>query len=273
MTINKILYIVKNKEIISKLKKVGVENFLFPLKGFCVGFLNDYELSEIEDNSFILINRILDNKSLDKLEELLKNNKKKIKGIVYDDFGVLYIINKLKLDVKTINYQNHFGTNYKSINENLKYNDSVVVSSDITYDEIKEITNNTSKPVCIFLMGYLQAMYSRRMLLKNYYDEFDLTHENSKEIYESISDNKFIMVENEYGTVGYQKNFYNGIELLDLDNILYYLINPVFLTDDEEIKLIEDLKNNEFNLEIDSDTGFLHKSTIYKLKEVPKNEK
>ena len=113
--INKLLYIVNDKEIIDDLKKVGVKNFLFPLKDFCVGFNNTYDFGEIENESFIFINRILDNESLDLLEKKLNNNRDKIKGIVYDDFGVLYLINKLKLNVITINYQNHFGTNYNNL--------------------------------------------------------------------------------------------------------------------------------------------------------------
>ena len=52
----------------------------------------------------------------------------------------------------------------------------------------------------------LQAMYSRRTLLTNYYDNFSMDYENNLELLENISNNSFVMVENEYGTVGYQKN-------------------------------------------------------------------
>lgn len=264
--LNKVLYIVTDLNIIDKLKKVGVTNFLFPLKDFCVGFNDTYTLDEIEDNSFILINRILDNNSLDKLERVLKNNTKEIKGIVYDDFGVLHIINKLNLDVIKINYQNHFGTNYESINENLKFNDSVVVSTDITKEEIDTICSKTDKKVCIFLFGLVQAMYSRRLLLTNFYNEFNIENKNNVEAYEKISNNKFIMVENEYGTVGYQKNYYNGFELIDNDNVLYFITNPLFLNEDEQLQLIKCIENKKFDLDIPADTGFLHKETIYKLK-------
>ena len=48
--LNKVLYIVTDLNIIDKLKKVGVTNFLFPLKDFCVGFNNTFTLDEIEDN-------------------------------------------------------------------------------------------------------------------------------------------------------------------------------------------------------------------------------
>ena len=265
--INKLLYIVNNKEIIEDLKKVGVKNFLFPLKDFCVGFNNTYDFDEIENESFIFINRILDNESLDLLEKKLNDNKDKIKGIVYDDFGVLYLINKLKLNVITINYQNHFGTNYQSINENLKYNDSVVVSTDITRNEIEEILKKVEKEVCIFLFGLIPVMYSRRTLLTNFSKEFNIPTKNNVLIDEKISKNKFIMVENEFGTVGYQRNYYDGLELLNLENIKYFLVNPLFLSDKEQIQLISDIKNKKLTLNIPNDKGFLYKETIYKLKE------
>lgn len=265
--LNKLLYIVNNKEIIEDLKKVGAMNFLFPLKGFCVGFNNTYDFDEIENESFIFINRILDNESLDLLEQKLNDNRDKIKGIVYDDFGVLYLINKLKLNVITINYQNHFGTNYQSINENLKYNDSVVVSTDITKKEIEEILKKVEKEVCIFLFGLIPVMYSRRTLLTNFSKEFNIPAKNNVEIDEKISKNKFIMVENEFGTVGYQRNYYDGLELLNLKNIKYFLVNPLFLSDKEQIQLISDIKNKNLTLNISTDKGFLYKETIYKLRE------
>lgn len=265
--INKLLYIVNDKEIIDDLKKVGVKNFLFPLKDFCVGFNNTYDFDEIENESFIFINRILDNESLDLLEKKLNDNRDKIKGIVYDDFGVLYLINKLKLNVITINYQNHFGTNYQSINENLKYNDSVVVSTDITKKEIEEILKKVEKEVCIFLFGLIPVMYSRRTLLTNFSKEFNIPTENNVEIDEKISKNKFIMVENAFGTVGYQRNYYDGLELLNLENIKYFLVNPLFLSAKEQIQLISDIKNKKLTLNIPTDKGFLYKETIYKLRE------
>lgn len=265
--INKLLYIVNNKEIIEDLKKVGVKNFLFPLKDFCVGFNNTYDFDEIENESFIFINRILDNESLDLLEQKLNDNRDKIKGIVYDDFGVLYLINKLKLNVITINYQNHFGTNYQSINENLKYNDSVVVSTDITKKEIEEILKKVEKEVCIFLFGLIPVMYSRRTLLTNFSKEFNIPTKNNVEIDEKISKNKFIMVENTFGTVGYQRNYYDGLELLNLENIKYFLVNPLFLSNKEQIQLISDIKNKKLTLNIPTDKGFLYKETIYKLRE------
>jgi hypothetical protein len=266
MITDKILYTVNDIKNINNLKKVGIKNFLFPLKDFCVGYQNTYSIEEIEDNSFILINRILDNNSLDKLENILKNNANKIKGIVYDDFGVLYLINKLNLDVITINYQNHFGTNYESINEMLKHNDSVVVSTDLTHEEITEITKKTNKEVTLFLFGLVPVMYSRRTLLKNFYNEFKLPIKTKEEIYEKISDNRFIMVENEYGTVGYQKNYYNGFELIDSDNVIYFLVNPLYLSNEQELDLVDNIKNKKFSLDIPNDTGFLHKETIYNLK-------
>ena len=75
------------------------------------------------------------------------------------------------------------------------------------------------------------------------------------------------MVENAFGTVGYQRNYYDGLELLNLENIKYFLVNPLFLSDKEQIQLISDIKNKKLTLNIPTDKGFLYKETIYKLRE------
>lgn len=266
MITNKFLYIVTNKDIVNKLKKVGIDNFLFPLKDFCVGFQEPFSIEEITDSSFIFINRILDNASLDQLESLLKTKGKKIKGIVFDDLGVLYLIQKLQLKVEKILYQSHFSTNYESINAMLEYVDSIVVSPDITKEEIDLICKKAKKKVTLFIFGMLPAMYSRRTLLTNFYDTFKLPYKNNIEAYEKMSQNHFVLVENDFGTVGYQKNYYNGFSLLSNKNVSYYLINPLFLNEEEQLELIENLKEKNLKLNITFDEGFLNKETIYKLK-------
>ena len=110
-------------------------------------------------------------------------------------------------------------------------------------------------------------MYSRRTLLTNFSKEFNIPTKNNALIDEKISKNKFIMVENEYGTVGYQRNYYDGLELLNLENIKYFLVNPLFLSDKEQLELIRDIKNKNLTLNIPNDKGFLYKETIYKLRE------
>ena len=139
-----ILIYVDDINHIDDYRKAGVSAFLFGLEEFCVGY-NTYSLSVIDSvevsNKYLLINRVLDCKSIDKLKDILKDING-IKGIVFEDIGVLNLINDLKLDVEKILFQNHFGTNKDSINFWLDRVDSVFVSNEITYDEINYICKN-----------------------------------------------------------------------------------------------------------------------------------
>lgn len=263
MKLNNFLVTVNNLDIIKELKKVGIATFLFPLKGYTVGFPNTFSLSDIkEENSYLFINRILPSEEIDNLKLLLNDLPNNIKGIVFDDLGILEIIKDLK--IKKILYLNHFGTNYESINYFLEYVDSMVISTDVTREEINAILDKTIKPLTIYGFGYVPVMYSRRLLLTNFNKHFNLETKNHAVISDKIANNQFKVFENEYGTILYHNKPSSSLEIKH-DNILYYLVNTVFLSDEEIIHLFESIKNGH-DIKLEYDNGFLDKPTIYKLK-------
>ena len=159
--INK-LVTVTNREIIDDLRNIPNVTLVYPLKSFCVGYTDYFDILEIDD--YVLVNRILDDNDLDKLESIL--NSSNIKGIVFDDLGIIDIV--ANLDITKILLLDHLATNTKSINYYLEYVDSVVVSNDLTEEEIRNIVANVSKPLVINVFGLKTLMYSRRLLLSNY---------------------------------------------------------------------------------------------------------
>lgn len=250
-----ILITVNNLNEIDRLKRLGIKHFVYPLKDFCVGMPNTFLVSEIKEEGFIYINRILDNKGIDDLKEILNNLPKKIIGIIFDDLGILEIIKDLK--VTKILYLSHFNTNLESSKIYLDYVDSVVVSSDITKEEMEYITRNIPNRLTVVILGFQMAMYSRRLLLNNYSDYHNVEKTNPLVI--KNTDTEFLVYENEYGTAFYHRPLFNGLELLELP-CRYYFINSVFLT----LEDIEGLLNGKSN--IPTSKGFLEKETIYKLK-------
>ena len=86
------LVTVTNKEILSKLKKEDVTK-VYPLRFFSVGYNEYFDISEIDD--FCLINRILTDDDLDKLDNILKNSN--IIGRCCEDLLEVYIIKKLNI--------------------------------------------------------------------------------------------------------------------------------------------------------------------------------
>ena len=251
--ISNILIYVDDINHIDDYRKAGVTAFLFALEGYSVGY-NTYTLEEIDkidvSNKYIMINRVLDCASVDGLKSILPKLKN-VKGLVYEDIAVYQLVKDLGLDLEMIFYQNHFGTNLASVNFWLDRVDSIFISNEITKDEITNILTNVKKDVVLHLFGYNQVMYSRRKLLSNWSEFFNIDKKNTNVISDRATKVKFRAVENEFGTVMYSDKVFNGKELLDLDNVKYYYVNPT---------MIDHNSDNE-------DDGFLHRETIYKLKE------
>ncbi len=275
MNWNKFLVIITDKKQIEIARKARITNFLFPLKDFCVGYEKTFAIKELpkEENTYLYINRILDTESYEKLRILLKELPASIKGIVFEDFGLITLLEELNLKQEKILYQTHFATNHQSINENLKFVDSVVISTDITEEEVIKIVNQCDKPLVYFLYGLVPAMYSRRNLLTNYEEEFHLPEKKIAHLHENISNRAFKAIENEYGTVLYHAKYVNGVLSLPDDKIKFYLINPLQLESEEFEKVLEELKQGKNQILTEEDQGFLHQKTIYKIKEIPKETK
>ena len=263
--ISKILIYVKDTNFLEEYRKVGISAFLFALEDYSVGY-ETYSLEEIEkidvNNKYILINRMLNCNDIDKLKAILPNIKT-IKGIIYEDIGVYELVKSLNIDVELIYYQNHFGTNSSQINYWLNKVDSMFISNEITIEEVKEILAKTNKPLCVNLYGHNQVMYSRRLLLSNWSENFNIQYKNTNKITDIATKVGFIAHENEYGTVMYSEKIFNGKELLELPNIKFYYINTMFI---EEKDIIEYLKDILRPLNNNEDNGFLERKTIYKLK-------
>ena len=261
--ISNILIYVDDINHIDDYRKAGVSAFLFALEGYSVGY-NTYTLESINNievsNKYVMINRVLDCESVDGLKEVLPKLKG-VKGIVYEDIAVYNLINELKLDVETIFYQNHFGTNSNSVNFWLDRVDSMLISNEITKEEIKNIVNNASKGVVLHLYGYNQVMYSRRKLLSNWSDFFEIDKKNTNVLTDRATKVKFRAMENEYGTVMYSENIFNGRRLLGLDNVKYFYVNTTMVDHDVIIDFLSGKDNESME-----DNGFLDRETIYKLK-------
>ena len=263
--ISKILLVLDNFDYLDDYRKVGITTFLFPLKEYCVGY-NDFSLEEINkcdvSNKYILINRVLDCKGIDEFKKIIKKFKN-IKGLVFEDIGIYQSVKKIGLDLELILFQNHFNCNKESINFWLDRVDSVVVSNELTFNELKYITDNSKKEVVLHLYGYNQVMYSRRKLLTNFSEEFNLINKSKNIIEDKATHIKFRVFENDYGTVMYSDKIFNGKRLIDLNNIKYFYVNTTMINHKE---LMDFLTTNR-DINDSEDEGFLDRETIYKLKE------
>ena len=261
---NKILLLVDNPELVEELKKESNVTFLFPLKDYTVGFNYYFSLEEMPDNSYIYLNRILDNEGIEKFKKLVDDMPSKIQGIVFDDIGILEVLKEKKSNLTKILFLNHFNGNYLSINEFLEYVDSVVVCPDITIEEIDEILLKAKRAVVLYTFGYISIMYSRRTLVTNYNEHFQVKEKNVSKLKEPNSEQQFLIIENPYGTVIYPSKPFNALELRNRKNVLYNLINTSFLKKEE----IWEILHSTDNLESKYPYKYLsQKKTIIKVRE------
>lgn len=261
---NNYLLMVTNDTIVSKLKEESNITFLFPMEGFTVGFPRTFSLKEITvDHAFLFVNRLFNSKEIDALKDFIRDLPNNIEGIVFDDIGVLQVLNIVPNHLTKILFLNHFNCNYKSINTYLDYVDSVVVSTDITEEETQEILAQAKKELVIYTFGYVNIMYSKRLLLTNYNKHFQREVSSVSTITNDLKQS-FKIVENSHGTVIYTGEPFNGLYYRNCSNVLYYFINSLFLSDEEVVEII----HSDANLQEKYPYRYLSdKDTIVRIKE------
>ena len=257
---------MKKGVIISNIKEAKeikdyIDAYLIPLKDLSINYTNTFTIEEIKEiqkinkEVFVIINKNIENKELDKLEETLKEiDKLNITGIIFYDIAIVELKKELNLKTDLVWNQEHLATNYSSVNywyeRGAKY---AYLSSEITKNEIEEIRKNTKAKLMINVYGYIPMFTSKRHLVYNYLETFNIKEKGNK-IYKegknyNINDEK-------NGTTVYTDYILNLKENIDVD---YYIYNSNMI-DEEKFKQI--LINNTEKEE----TGFLHKETIYKVK-------
>ena len=285
---SKILTIPSNINEINSTKSL-VDGFIIGIKEMCVNTnycidINELKiLKEIKDKDiFISLNKNMHNKDLDVVRNILiELNDYNIKGVLYYDIGVLNIYKSLDLNYDLVWSQEHLTTNYNTINYWNSFGvNYTYLSSDITEEEIIEIIKNTKSKLMVNLFGYLPMFVSKRHIIKNYLEYFNL--KDNSEINYIYKEEKFYpIIDNNIGTQVYSNNILNGIKTSLNINVDYIILNSFNIELDKFINVIKMFKSvnednvEEYNEKINGmfnnvDTGFLNTKTIYRVK---KNEK
>lgn len=256
---DKILICVDNLDDINEYEKLDIVNFLFPLENYSIGY-NTFSFEEIKafNSAYILINRLLTDEDIDNFIKLeIPNN---IKGFVIEDIGLIDILKSKGYEV--ILFQNHLNNNYETINYWLKYVDSLVISTDITKEEIKEIIDKADKPLVLNTFLLPMIMYSRRRLVSNFYRHIGKDSKNEIAINEKISNSNFLIKESTYGSAVFNNkilDYRDFTKELNQEKIKFYLFNSAHI---DKNTIIKGIKNEKVD---NTTTGFLDKKTIYKV--------
>ncbi len=258
--------IIPNNKDLSLYEKYNLDSFVLPLEDYSIGFNVYYNIDEINElsknyNIFVIMNKFL-HLQINEFKKIYDKFNKNIKFIV-EDIGLLNIIDKDRV----ILYENHILSNYKAINYlNSLDVKNVVINNDLTIKEIKEIKEKTNSNLYYFYIAKNIIMYSRRYLVSNFNNHFDIENDTNKYDIEEIVSHKVLEVKEEKdgSTVRYNKIFCASKYLNDLSD-LNLIID---LTDINEISTKMILENiNEENLYnlIDSDYYFLENDIKYKV--------
>jgi len=271
----KLLVLPNNKNIEEIIDKV--DGFLFGIKGYSVNVpcvLELEELKEINDivnkhnkELFISLNKNMINGDIDKLKEiLLFLDKLNIKGIFYADTCFINLKKDLNIKTDLVWSNEHLITNYSTINFWNKFGvNYAYLSGEITLNEINEIRKNTNVKLIMPIFGYLPMFISFRHGVENYLKTFDIK-DNSKINYIEKENKIYPIIDNELGTEVYSSEILDGFEEYKNLDIDYVTLNEFNIDRETFIKVLDRYNNKESNYELNTDKGFLYKSTIYKIK-------
>lgn len=232
---------------------------------------------------YVLVNRLFHQHEITGLKVFLKDlMNSKIDGIVFQDFGVLNIVQELQAPYKMIYAPDTLNTNHQTINSlSLLGVDAFMLAGQLHYDEVEAIVTHSQKPCIVPVHGVQYISCSRRELLTNYFQQINKTETstyqdkikikvNNKEEYSYI-------YEDEAGTHIYTTN-----ELCTLDLSIpgeYGYIETLYLDNDYILDVIDYYQNHQTEKELrskypehDYDHGFLEDGTVYKIEDVRKRE-
>lgn len=279
---SKLLIIPSNTNIENTIEYT--DGYLFGIRNMSVNMPCYIDLEELKKINkiclknkkelFISLNKNFYSKELEELKRILKEiDKLNIKGIFYADTALV----NLKLDnffeTELVWSQEHLTTNFETINYWNKYGvNYTYVSSDVTLDEINEISLNSNSKLIVPIFGYFPIFTSKRHLVKNYLDAFKLV-DDSKINYMKKESKKYPIVDNNDGTVVYSNNILNGYnEYKNFKNIDYVTLNSFNIEENTFNKIVKYYKEKKVTEEDfekllkNLDKGFLYKETIYRVK-------
>ena len=225
----------------------------------------------IDKEIFVALNKNMHNNDLEALEATMKSLKN-INGILYYDAAVVAIYNEINPTYDLVWSQEHMTTSSVTCNYwKEKGAKSVYLSGDITLEEILNIRNSTDMKLIVPIFGYLPMFVSKRHLVKNYLECFNIK-DNSKIYYLEKNNQKYPILDSDLTSV-YSANILSSIDAfktLEENDIDYVTFNSFNINDSdfEEVLKIYSGKSSKKVEEIFSnlDTGFLYKETYYRVK-------
>lgn len=231
-------------------------------------------LKEKDKKVFVSLNKNMHNDDIPFLKDvLIKLNDLRIDGVFYYDAAVVNIKKEEMLDLKLVWNQEHMTTNYLS--SDFWYENGAeytCLSYELTKEEMEEITEKTKSKIIVPVFGYQPIFTSKRKLL-SYYKEIFNVNSHSDDNFIFKEQREYPIIEKEHFFAIFTSKIFNGLKHLENLNADFFVFNSVFLSIDEIYELLSSINKlnvNEASEEINdlynTDTGFLYRKTVYKVK-------
>lgn len=188
--------------------------------------------------------RLFSDYELANIDELIeKNFFENFNYVTYSDFGLKSYLENKGVNIKFIYKAHTYLTNYLDVNEYNKINDYVFVSSEISSEELIDLTKKVNKPVIVDIFGQSACFYSRRELISRYFEYRGIDKDSNKTNYyvvEELRSDFLPIIENEVGTVILEPKFHVLAEEIEkLENIEFGYIGLNKLNQKTCIQVVE----------------------------------
>lgn len=267
----KLLVTINKKEDLLNLDKSLVSGIIIGIDGLTVNtnfslskeevipLLKDYKVV------YLLINKIMHNKDLLYLEEIIDSFKEENIKFIFYDLAVLEIAKKLGIENKFIISEDHLNN---SIMSNKFFSsqklDGAILSNDITLDEIVEIKKSVSYKIYVLAYGYVPIFNSGRKLISSYLDYIKEDKEDGT-YYLKYNEKEYPVMEKDDMTVvyDYEKIDYSSeYDIFKENNIDYLILNTIY----EDGNINDVIRNFTLKINKNNYKGFLYTKTIYRVK-------
>ena len=252
--------------------KTNIDGIILPLEHLSVNSSIYFSLEDIKNiinqtskEICISINKIMHNEDLINLESNLISLKKlNVSKIFFYDLSVMNIAKRIDLKKELVVFQEHLNASLYSNNFYRKRGISYsVITNDITKEEINEISKYNK--LMLISYGYLPIFYSRRYLITNYLKYID-KDKTSNIYYIKHKEDKYPIIEEEYGTTIYTREPINLINDIKDINVEYIILNAN-LTNNEDFISILNQYLNDIGDNKEHYRGFIDKKTVYKVED------
>ena len=247
--------------------------------------------TKLKGSLYVLVNALIEQRYLKDLEKHLKElGNLQVDGIIFQDFGVLNLVQKLGLKFTMVYQPDTLNTNHQTLKVLHQMGvDISFLAREIPLLEKQKIQQELQQPTMMQIHGVEYMAYSKRSLLSTYFEQHKIELKTSKTQNFTIQANNVEdachIYEDQYGTHILTTKQIQTIEVLDQLNMFDYgYIESLYLTPKEYYEVVQlyclarkDCQNKfsqlqQINPDYQYYDSFLFDQTVYKIADVRKRE-